>query len=83
MAFFFFFYVISIICVWKEDLVPVCLRQFVRSKTKEESTTMIQLKTVCVLVCVHARVCICAFSLQNFTSSEGTFITYFLNLSLH
>lgn len=80
----FFMWSRFIICVRKEDLVPFCL-QLVRSKTKEESTTMIQLKTVCVLMCVHAcaRVCICAFSLQNFTSSEVTFITYFLNLSLH
>lgn len=80
----FFMWSRFIICDRKEDLVPFCL-QLVRSKTKEESTTMIQLKTVCVLMCVHAcaRVCICAFSLQNFTSSEVTFITYFLNLSLH
>lgn len=79
------FYVISFYYLRSERRSCAFCLQFVRSKTKEESTTMIQLKTVCVLVCVHAcaRVCICAFSLQNFTSSEVTFITYFLNLSLH
>lgn len=80
------FYVISFYYLRSERrscafLSVACAFKNKRRKHHHDSTK----NCVCVLMCVHAcaRVCICAFSLQNFTSSEVTFITYFLNLSLH
>lgn len=84
--FMWFFYVISFYYLRSERrscafLSAACAFKNKRRKHHHDSTK----NCVCVLMCVHAcaRVCICAFSLQNFTSSEVTFITYFLNLSLH